>query len=1156
MSKKIASLTLFLVSLAALSSAQRISATLRGTVTDATGAVVPGANVTAKGEETGFTRATVTNSAGLYSFTELPVGTYSVEVGLTGFKSAVVKGVVLNVTDVRALDVRLEPGTVTENVTVEAPAVAVKTVGGDVSGLVTGEQVRELPLNGRNFLQLTTLMPGVSQGDDFNTKDRGLMANIAVSVSGGGTQGNLWTVDGANNNDVGSNGTILVFPSVDAIDEFKIHRNSYGAEFGGSSGSQVNLVTRGGTNEFHGSGYYFGRDDSLASKDYFLEKAGEEKAPLSTKDFGYTFGGPIIKDKLHFFFSQEWNREKRGVTRTAFVPTEAERAGDFSGPTIEGCSSATPVDPLTGEPFPGNRIPQNRLSPAGLLVLQLYPLPNTTPSAGSCNNWVTALNTPINWRQENVRMDWSINDRTHVMVRYTQDSWKNDSPSASQENLWGDDPFPAVDSNWDQPGRSLTAQLTKNVGKTGVNTLTFSYSANVITVTRGGTDPQLNDQLNAAIPGIFPDSIKEYGANRGHAVFFGRESYGDDLQNMAPFKNNQNLFVFKDDYSQVFGQHVLKAGIVGSYNQKNEDVLDWGSGESSQFGDAVGLTGEGDTTGNALADLLLGGMAFDFKENSADRSIQQRWRDFEAYMSDTWKVHPRVTVDYGLRWSRFESPYDLGDTIASFDPAHFDPALGDDACNGLLLPPGSNSCRAAGFSGGSDGPNRSLADTNNYFAPRFGVAWDVYGNGKMAVRAGVGKFFLRESLQGGLNLGFNPPFNQAQLGSRTLDSAAEPFPGAFAAAQGVPLYGVDPSGKFAHNWQWNVFVQREIAHNTTLEVGYVGSKGSGLGRPYDANQVPAGDNNGNGVPDRLDYIHAGSDIDAGALRAFGVFGDANIQVRDHIGSSIFHSLQTQLVSRFGRGSQFQASYTFSRAIGDEPRGRGGDNGDAGGVNDYSMSLRENPELDRGLLETHRKHIFNASLVLVLPDFENKTGFTKHVLGGWEVATIAQASSGRPVTVFTGDIPGLVNGVSGTGGVVNQRPNVVPGQPCRASGGLKEQILNPAAWTLVDFPLGTFGNSGRGVCEGPNFVQVDLSLYKNIRISNRVKAQLRFEVFNVFNRVNFVSVNNELSPIDVTLDTDSQRTATKITGFTPAGDFGQASGTRDPRQAQFGIKIIF
>ena len=326
-------LALLLVLVTALPAlAQRFTATIRGTVKDSTGGVVPGAQVTLKGEDTGLGRTTTTNASGIFSFTELPVGSYQVEVGLSGFKSAVVTHIALNVADVRAVDVVLSTGAVSEQVTVEANAVQVTTTGAEVAGLVTGEQVRELPLNGRNFLQLGTLMPGVSQGDGFNTKDRGLMSGIELAVSGSSLGGNMWTVDGANNNDVGSNRTILVFPSVDAIDEFKVHRNSYGPEFGGAAGAQVNIVTRGGTNEFHGSGYYFGRNDSLASKDYFLEQAGQPKAPLSVHDFGWTFGGPIVKDKLHFFASQEWSRETRGITRTAFVPTAAERAGDFSGP--------------------------------------------------------------------------------------------------------------------------------------------------------------------------------------------------------------------------------------------------------------------------------------------------------------------------------------------------------------------------------------------------------------------------------------------------------------------------------------------------------------------------------------------------------------------------------------------------------------------------------------------------------------------------------------------------------------------------------------------------------------------------------------------------------------------------------------------------------
>ncbi len=1131
--------------------AQRVTGTIRGTVTDESGALVPGATVTIKGEDTGFTRSTTTNAAGVYTLAELPVGTYTVQVDLTGFRSAVTRGVVLNVAGDRAVDAKLSAGAMTEQVTVEAAANAVQTIGGDVSGIVTGEQVRELPLNGRNFLQLALLMPGVTAPDFLNVKDKGLLGGSDVSVSGGSVTANLWTVDGANNNDVGSNRTILVYPSVDAIEEFKILRNSYGAEYGQSGGAQINLVTRGGTNEFHGSAFYFGRRDALDSINYFLKQADQPKDKLSRNDFGWTFGGPIVKDKLQFFASQEWNRETRGSVRTAFVPTAAERGGDFSQAPIAGCTGPAPIDPLTGVAFPGNVIPANRISPGGALLLQLYPLPNVTPTAGSCNNWVASINSPIDWRQENLRLDWSLSDRTHLMLRYTQDHWTNDAPNL-QANLWGDDPFPAVDSNWAQPGRSFVAQLNTNIGSKAVNSLVFSYSGNEITGTRGGTDPSLNDRINQAIPGIFPDSLKEYGAQRGHPIWWGGGGY-DALWNFAPFHNNEDLFVLKDDYSTVFGKHFVKVGALATYNKKNEDYLDDGSAESSQISGATGINGAGLTTGNVLGDFLLKDMAFGFTEVSGDRVNEQRWMDVEAYVSDSWKVSPRVTLDYGVRFSRLVAPWAADDTITSFDPRLFSPALGADPCNGLAQPPGRTPCQDAGFAGGSPGPSRGLTATKNYLAPRLGFAWDVHGDGKTAIRAGLGQFYQRERLTAGLSLAGNPPFAINRNGSRTLDSAAAPCEGCFSVGNGTPTQGIDPSGTIPYNWQWNLSVQRELFRNTTLEVGYVGSKGKNLLKLYDINQVASGDKDGDGVPDRLEYARSQDGASSGVWRPYDAFGNQRITFWGHDGSSNYHSLQTQLLSRFGRGSQLELSYTWSKTTGDVPLD------DSGGLSaDQSVSDLGNPGLDWGLTRTHRTHVFNASLVLALPTLEGKSGFVKNVLGDWEVATIAVASSGTPITVYTGTIADLNGGPSGTGFTDNQRPNRVPGVSCSGSGGLPEQIINPAAFTLTGFQLGTFGDAGRGICEGPSLVQVDLSLYKNIKLSEHAKVQLRFEVFNLFNRVNFSSqgINNILNPTGVTYDTGDPATANRITGFTPSGNFGQATATRDPRQAQFGLKLIF
>jgi len=370
------------------------------------------------------------------------------------------------------------------------------------------DQVSQLPLNGRNFIELTTLMPGAAVGGGFDNKNKGLLAGVDISFSGAPANANQWQVNGSNNNDQGSQRTILIYPSVDAIQEFKILRNSYGPEYGGAGGAQINLVTKAGGNQFHGDAYYFGRNDKLNAENFFL---GQQKANcvvgdpvcgkknfLRRNDYGYTIGGPIKKDKLFFFWSEEWNRERRGQVRQAWIPTAPELGGDFTdlaaariaagadpavnpdltqktdGSAVVCGGPAMPRDPSTGSPFAGYVIPSGNLSPGGLAYLSQLPAPNLTNLCG-IHDWVSQVGIPLNWREENVRGDYNLTKSTTLMINFTNESWVNPLHAYSEGGLWGDSNWPAVSDSWSQPSKMLVAKLTKTIGSNKVNDFAFSW---------------------------------------------------------------------------------------------------------------------------------------------------------------------------------------------------------------------------------------------------------------------------------------------------------------------------------------------------------------------------------------------------------------------------------------------------------------------------------------------------------------------------------------------------------------------------------------------------------------------------------------------------------------------------------------------------------
>src|SRR5258705_7034923 len=619
---------------------------ISGSVRDEKGAGVPKAEVTIQGEGTSFSRAITADDNGFYLASSLPAGKYTVSTSPQGFKKTVATSVDLHVSENKVVNLDVQVGQLSETVTVSSDAAPVETRSGDVSSLIAEKQVAELPLNGRNYSQLALLVPGVSPATNgsFAAKGTGLDGGVDMYVNGNGSNQNLWTVDGVNNMDVGSNRTLLVFPSIDTIQEFRVVRNSFSAEYGQAQGAVINLITKGGSNEFHGTGFEFLRSDKLNANDFFLNKAGKPKGKLKYNNFGGNVGGPIWKNKIFFLWSEEWRYEDRGIALTGNVPTAGEKVGDFSG-NLAGAT--VPHDPFTGhqcpdpkdatktitcfDPYPGNKIPTARLSPAGLALLSIYPNPN----AGG-HLWVDAPLQPIRTRQDSIRGDANLTSKMSLMVRYINEKWTHGNNTTN----WGDVPFPTLQDDWKQPSHSLAIKLTNTIGSTAVNDFQFSRAGNNIFIDTASSSTALVADISSKFPTVFPHDAKV------PAVMWGPGGY-NNIWHQAPWSNHEDLFSWKDDFSKVIGAHELRFGALYSHNIKNEQAGGAGGGNTPSF-----ITGCNAKTGNCMADLLDRTLTLtNYSEVDHTAVALGRWRDTEFYGNDTWKMRRNVTLTLGLRYS-------------------------------------------------------------------------------------------------------------------------------------------------------------------------------------------------------------------------------------------------------------------------------------------------------------------------------------------------------------------------------------------------------------------------------------------------------------------------------------------------------------------------
>lgn len=1159
MLKRLLALTACLCALSFAAHAQEVTGSIIGTVTDASGAVVPNAEITLTNLATREERKVNTDENGGYTLTQVQPGIYDLTVRTQGFKEYLNKGLELNVNDRRTLNVTLETGAVNETVTVtgEAPLVQTSPTVGDV---VENRRVVELPLNNRNFLQLLTLVPGVTSS---GTSEISIGLTNVTDFSINGTRRNSinFLVDGVSNTDVGSNITLLSIPTVDSIQEFRVITSVPTAEFGKSGGGVVNLVTRGGGRDFHGAAYEFFRNDRLNANSFFnnangtfgpneatvlagLATAGTPRTPrpkLRYNNFGYLVSGPVFipghynkeREKTFFLFSQEFRRIIRAPSLASpiTVPSLLERQGNFSE-----AGNLTIFDPLTNLPFPNNTIPQARLNPTAVALLNLYPTPNVpaTTAGRAPNRFAVTTPTIQNTRQETVRIDHTISTAHRLTGRFTRDL----SQTSELGGLFFGATIPNIaTTNTNVPGTVLGISLTSTFGPTIVNEATFTFSGNKISTALVGR----YNGTDVTVPHteLFPENSSGIPPNiniTGQPTIGAGQLYRIKYRNYNP----------KDNLTIIYKAHTIKLGGDVSFEAKDENAASLTQGT---YGFTGALTRVGSSGGIGLADFLLG-RAASYTEPERDVLLNLRFGRTEFYIQDTWKIKPNFQLDYGIRYYRYRQARDNNNVLATFLPQLYRPERAPQCANVSCSTFVTSTFDVTnGFAyAGTNSPfgRRVQKDDGNDFGPRIGFAWDPHKDGKTVLRGGYGVYY-DQALVGIVeqNSFTTPPFNNSVSLTGTF---ASPIPfanpgtpvtaatrGALGTVNATTAPFVTPTIQ-----QWSFTVQRELFRTAVIEVGYTGSAGNHLIRPVDINAPTPQEivNAARGIAGCDTALNAANNPAncinlARPYRGFGAITD-----RQTTATSRYHGLISSFRLRPTHGLTAQIAYTFSKNITDATNDR-----DAIDV----PQIRTDFTLERAVSRLDRTHVFVASYVYEVPTFH--TGFASSTAGrlllsGWELAGISTAQTGLPLNrVVQGSVTVPARGT---------RPNLIsdPTQniPTNPSGGIP-YAFNPFAFRTT--LTGQIGSSPRAPFRFPRQVFTDLNVTKNLRFTERYRVQLRAEFFNIFNHTIF---NDVFQTIPDRLPTDAAFSS--IQNLSAITQFGQFFSTRDPRQIQLGMKFYF
>lgn len=1070
--------------------AQETTATITGIVTDESGGVLPGVTVTIKETRTGRSFEFVTTETGAYTAPLLPVGDYEITFSLSGFQSQTLRGFRLSVNDRVTINGKLSVGGVAETIEVTAGATLVQQSPA-LQSLVGSTQVQELPLNNRNFVQLATLAPGVSS-DLPDEVGIGLASIVSMSVNGARRNAINWNVDGVSNVDVGSNITLLSTPTLESIEEFKIITNGYAAEHPRSGGGMVNVVTKAGTQQFTGSAYEFFRNDALNANSFIRNQSPDpalHDAPfLRYNNFGYTIGGPIVREKVFFFWSEEWRRIKRASITTANVPN----------PTW-----------LT-DPSSANYVAPGQRDPNAVRLLDAWPQPNLPAlSADGPGRFINSDPAIQNTRQEVVRVDYDLNPRWKLTGRYTHDL----SETRELGGLFFNTAVPNVaTTDTDVPGQVFAAQLRTIVSSDKLNEVSVQYSSNAITdVIPEGTRNKRSD-YGLTIPELFSE-------NAGGIMPIIDLTPGLSLTGANQlFDIGYVNWTVSDNFSWQKGNHAFKVGGLATWEQKNENAASVTQGRFA-FVAAGGLS--------AFQNFLTGNRAAlcpncTYTEAERDIDLNLRFSRYEMYAQDSWRLRPRVTLDYGVRYSLYPPVKEKNDLLVTFDPALYDAARAPQFANaaGSLIDTTTGDLLVGIIQAGRNSPfGRGIYEfKKNSVQPRVGLAWDASGTGETVLRGAYGIYY-DQPLVGNfeVNAFTTPPI----VTNVTLNNAQFASLGTTATTSGVRA--VTASATDFENprmQQWNLTVSRRVVNSGVVEVSYVGSRGDNLIRPTDINYPQPDD------VVALQNSVAGAVNPARPFRSYGA-----IRFHETTAKSRYHGLLSTFRYEGGRNGTLTVNYTLSRNQTDSTNDRD------------TIDVPQNPldpQADYADARTDRRHIFTASYIYELPFYREATNaLLKGTLGGWQLAGLVYASSGQPVprvSVSTNNFR--------RGGFADLVGDINEGRDDTPTGIF---WFNPAAFAPP--ADGTFGNSGRAPFRQTGFSRWDITLSKNFYPYRDTRLQFRVDFINAFNQVNWLA-NPTADGLDNTCTTSI------TTCVTPQDSFGQLLQVRAPREIQLGFKLYW